>query len=227
MFGRFAARSTETERLDRGEYTADEYGRWRKEMFFIHRIFGEVRALRQSLVKEIQTLPSSSVSVLDVAAGSGDLLSYLRDRTPHKDISVVGAECSAEATKWISSKGITAVRCDALQLPFAADSFDFVFCTLFLHHLNEIDAAELLRQMARVARLRFFVIDLDRRPLPYYAYKILGSVFLQPFSRDDGALSILRSYREDELKHLAERAGVRNVEVRHSAVNRLILSAAR
>ena len=225
MFGRFQTRSSETERLDRGEFTSAEYDRWHKEMWYIHRFFGEIRALKRSVIEAIKHADGRPVSVLDVAAGSGELLDYIDQHVAADTLFTVGAESSHPAARSIASKGIEAVQCDALALPFAPASFDIVFCTLFLHHLDEDRAASALTQMASIARRRLFVIDLDRRPLPYFAYNFFGKLFLQKFTRDDGALSILRAYSEPELERIASRAGINNFEIKRSAINRLIFSA--
>jgi ubiquinone/menaquinone biosynthesis C-methylase UbiE len=194
-------------------------------MWYIHRLFGEVRALKQTLVQEMNQDHLFTVSVLDVAAGSGALLEFVLNEAAAENVLAVGAESSGDAACSIRSKGIPVVQCNALALPFAPKSFDYVFCTLFLHHLSSTRAADALAEMASIARQKIFVIDLDRRAIPYFAYRFFGRFLLQRFTRDDGALSILRSYRPRELEDIARRAGLRNFEIRRSAINRLVLSA--
>ena len=224
MFDRFKRRSYDLERLDTGDYTAAEYARWHREMWFIHRIFGEMRALKGSLFKTIEASGKSSVSILDVGAGAGELLSELRKWTADRDAFLVGAEINAAAAAEIRDANINAVRCNALRLPFADNSFDYVFCSLFLHHLGDESAVELLREMGRVAANGIFVIDLNRNATAYYFYKFIGGLFLQKFTRDDGALSILRSFTAEEMYALAENAGLYDIKVERSTANRLILS---
>lgn len=194
-------------------------------MWYIHRIFGEIRALKRTLLADLIASDRNRVSVLDVAAGSGELLQLVAGYVRTPSVFPVGAEGSQDAARSILTKGNAAVRCDALALPFAPNSFDYVFCTLFLHHLSESDAVKALSEMASIAKTKVVVIDLDRRILPYFAYRVLGRVFLQRFTRDDGALSILRSYRPKELTRIATLAGLRNFEIERSAVNRLVLTA--
>jgi ubiquinone/menaquinone biosynthesis C-methylase UbiE len=225
MIDSFRHRSLETERLDRGEYTESEFTLWEKEMWMVHRFFGEVRALRKTVLTDIANIARTQITVLELAAGSGRLLKFIRESAIPKELKCVGLELSQESANSIEENGLTAVRADATELPFADDSFDLVFCTLFLHHLSDAGAASLLREMHRVASRKIYVIDLDRRAVPYYLYKLFGTMLLQRFTRDDGALSIKRAFSPTELRQIAKRSGLRNVEIERSAINRLVLTA--
>lgn len=224
MFEEFSSRSFELERLDTGDYTLDEYARWQREMWYIHRFFGEIRALRRTLIADIKKSASNRVSVLDVGAGSGGLLLALKARLDGVESFTVGIELNAAAAESMKAPSIDAVRANAMSLPFADSSFDYAMCSLFLHHLNENAATELLREMARVTRHRIYVIDLNREPIPYYFYKLFGRIFLQRFTVEDGALSIRRAYRPEELLELSEAAGLTSVRITRSKLNRLVLS---
>jgi|SRR5688572_2289268 len=223
MLKRFTKRSHELERLDTGDYTSDEYRRWQKEMRYIHRIFGEMRALRRTLFHELDQT-DGRVSVLDVGAGSGELLRELKKWTDGRDIFLTGVEINRDATLSIQGAKVSAVQANALRLPFDEDSFDFVFSSLFLHHLDDENAVRLLKEKRRVAKRRIYTIDLNRSAVAYYFYKTFGRLFLQRFTVEDGALSILRSRTPEELTSLAEAAGLRDIKVEHSRINRLILS---
>lgn len=224
MFSKFRQRSLELERLDRGDYTDEEYARWEREMRFIHGFFGERRALKNSLIAQIKSDPSETVTILDVGAGTGVLTAEIKKEISGRNSLVVGADNSVRSVSSIKNNSIAPVMCDALHLPFADGSIDYVVCSLTLHHFDSEKAVELLRQTRRVARKKIFVIDLDRSAAAYYLYRFFGSLFLQPFSRDDGALSILRAYTEPELKELATEAGWRTFEIKRSLINRLVLS---
>ena len=228
MFDRFEQRSHRPERLDTGDYTPEEYAKWHREMWFIHRVLGELRALRGSLIKELRANEAERITVLDVGAGSGELLRAVKRSVPEKELMLVGAELSQDAAVSIKNGSETSevqsVRADAMKLPFADDAFDYIFSSLFLHHLTDEQAVTLLNEMSRVASRKFFVIDLRRHPLAFYFFKIVSRVFLQQFTREDGALSILKSFRPGELLKLARKAGFDDVTVTRSAAYRLVLS---
>ncbi len=219
-------RSRKLERLDTGDYSPEEYQRWLTETRLINRWLGDSRALRLSLENESLEGP---VTILDVGAGSGELLKSARLHLGDRASLLVGAEINPEAAARIAGQanaGLLSVQCDALRLPFADNSFDLVVSSLFLHHLSDAEAITLIREMDRVARKNFFIIDLHRSRVAFYLYRLFGPIFLQPFTIEDGSLSILRSFRPDELKHLAESAGI-NPIVQRRLFFRLVLSRRR
>src|SRR5882724_11675899 len=79
MFEQFHQRSLELEHLDKGDYTAEEYEGCIVELQRINRWLGDARALRVSLLREIEKLNLHRFSVLDVGAGSGELLRVIAD----------------------------------------------------------------------------------------------------------------------------------------------------
>src|SRR6266508_70977 len=74
MFDQFSQRSLELEHLDKGDYTPEEYEGCIVELQRVNRWLGDTRALRNSLLKDVQAAGLQSFSVLDVGAGSGELL---------------------------------------------------------------------------------------------------------------------------------------------------------
>jgi ubiquinone/menaquinone biosynthesis C-methylase UbiE len=228
MFEKFRERSHKLERLDIGDYTSEEYRRWQREMRLIHAVFGEAHALENSLVKDARAKGLSYVSVVDIGAGTGNILRLIKKRLSDRDVLAIAAETSDDALRIVETErretGILPVKCSGLELPFDDHSVDYVICTLVLHHLSNDDAVKLIGEMCRVARRRFYAIDLNRHPVGYYGWRAISSVLFQRFTREDGALSILRSFTADELLALAKKAGVSEAKVEHSPANRLVLS---
>src|SRR5256884_8540192 len=74
MFERFHHRSYELEHLDKGDYTPAEYEGCIVELQRVNEWLGDAKALRGSLLKEIEWQGLRSFSILDVGAGSGELL---------------------------------------------------------------------------------------------------------------------------------------------------------
>ncbi|HEV2801008.1 MAG TPA: methyltransferase domain-containing protein [Pyrinomonadaceae bacterium] len=234
MFSRFGQRSYELEHLDKGDYTPEEYEGCLVELRRINEWLGDARALRRSLVPEIERAGLSEFSLLDVGAGSGELLrvaARLARGRGWRPTRLVGLELNERSARAILEEShefaeIGAVRGDAFQLPFKDDAFDYVICSLFTHHFRDEGVVAILGEFKRVARRRLFVIDLHRHALAYALYRTVGRLFLRNrLIREDGALSIRRSFRAGELRRLAAAAGLRRVEVRRRFPFRLVLSA--
>jgi demethylmenaquinone methyltransferase/2-methoxy-6-polyprenyl-1,4-benzoquinol methylase len=96
--------------------------------------------------------------VLDLATGSGDLALTIARNLPEAEIT--GADFSPEMLEVARHKGLTkTVVADALQLPFAAESFDVVTVAFGLR--NMADWAAAIRETARVLRPGGHLLILD------------------------------------------------------------------
>lgn len=228
----FEKRSQKLERIDTGDYTPEEYACFLREIAFINRVTGDLRTLKKTLFREIERENLREFSVLDVGAGSGEMLRFIAEfaRETGRKAGLTGIELngiSAAALKHESREfpGISSVRGDAVKMPFADDSFDYAACSLFTHHLSDEMVVEVLREMGRVSRRGIFVIDLHRHPVALALYKIFGVVFrISRLVRQDGSLSILRSFKPKELSELAKKAGLQNASVERHLVYRLVLT---
>ena len=232
MFSRFRQRSSELEHLDKGDYTPEEYEGCLVELRRINAWLGDTRALRETLLAEVEQLDLQSISVLDVGAGSGELLRAAAEWARHSKRRgrFVGVELNARSARAIAEESsqfpeISAVRADGFRLPFADNSFDYAICSLITHHFVDSAVVAFLKELSRTARRAIFVIDLHRDPVAYYLYSTVGRLFLHNrLIREDGALSILRSFRPEELERLAQEAGLNDIVVRQTFPARLVLS---
>ncbi len=233
MLEKFRQRSHELENIDKGTYTTEEYEGCIVELQRVNEWLGDAKALRGSLLKEIERQGLRSFSVLDVGAGSGELLRVAAkwarqtDRAP----TLIGLELNQRSSQAILEQSaefpeITSVQGSGLELPFPDAAIDYVISSLTLHHFNDDGAVSILREMSRVARRRIFVIDLHRNAMAYFFYTTLGRIILHNrLLREDGALSILKSFTPNELEKLGQRAGLNSATIEKHFPSRLVLSA--
>jgi SAM-dependent methyltransferase len=102
---------------------------------------------------------------------------------------------------------------NALRGPLP-DGFDVVTCSLFVHHLTDDQAVDLLQRMAAATRRLLLVNDL-RRSVPGW---LLASTACRLLTRSrvvhaDGPLSVARAFTRAEVRGLADRAGLRGAVV--------------
>lgn len=233
MFKRFNQRSYELENIDKGSYTPAEYEGCLVELRRVNRWLGDTKVLHDLFLAEIHRRDLPSFSVLDVGAGSGELLRVTAKwaRETHREAFLVGLELNERSATSILEESrefpeIHAVRADGFKIPFGNAAFDYVIQSLTLHHFDDSGAARILREMGRVAARGIFVIDLHRSPTAYFLYTTLGKLFLHNrLLREDGALSILKSWEPEELQAVGREAGLNNVTVRAHFPARLVLCA--
>lgn len=119
----------------------------------VHRVFG-LHPIHQEMI----TLAGLRAGhrVLDVGCGTGNLLRSTGKR--HRDVELTGMDPDlkmlARAERKFRRAGLRA-RLDrgfAQELPYADGSFDVVFSSLMLHHLDTPSKDEMLTEVRRVLR---------------------------------------------------------------------------
>ena len=233
MFSRFRQRSYQLENIDKGTYTPAEYEGCLVELRRVNEWLGDAKVLRESLFAEIERRGLRSFSVLDVGAGSGELLRVTAKwaRETNRAALLVGLELNERSAAAILEESkdfpeISSLQANGLVLPFPDRCFDYVIQSLTLHHFDDAGAVSVIREMGRVAARGIFVIDLHRNPVAYFFYTTVGRLFLHNrLLREDGALSILRSFTPEEMSELGHQAGLANVRVEKHFPSRLVLSA--
>jgi ubiquinone/menaquinone biosynthesis C-methylase UbiE len=158
-------------------------------------------------------------SALDVATGSGDLPLALLRRARRRGwvVQVAGLDSServlAVARAHIGSAPVALQPGDARVLPFHDRSIDLLTCALALHHFSPEEAIVVLREMARVSRVAWLVVDLERSLPAYLAARALHPVLRSRLTRHDAPASVLRAYTRNELGDLLGRAGLPRARV--------------
>jgi len=173
----------------------------------INHDFGGHSVLRKTLAHVARE--NNAFTLLDVGAASGDAAQVIRNLYPAAsvtslDLHPVNLE-AAPHPKLIA---------DAFELPFGKQSFDFVLASLFLHHFSDRQVTDLLRSFYDLARRALLVCDLERHILPYWflplTKRLLG---WNRVTVHDGRISVRAGFRAEELRKLANQAGIERVEV--------------
>ena len=166
----------------------------------INRWFGGVSTTRKLIERVASATGSRNFSVLEVAAGFGDVSKMAGRQLAHKGITVDVTDLDRVRTHLLC--GNRAVVADALALPFHDSSFDLVSCSLFAHHLEPAELARFAQEALRVSRCAVLINDLVRHPL-HLALVYAGFAVMRSYvSRVDGLASVRRAYVPDEMRQM-------------------------
>jgi ubiquinone/menaquinone biosynthesis C-methylase UbiE len=178
---------------------------------------------------------NATVTVLDVATGSGDVpasLGLLAGRAGVSlrihacDISPIAIDAATARMRGAGVEADAHIR-DVVGkgLSQADASIDVVTCSLFLHHLADADAVRVLREMARVARRLVLVSDLRRCHsglAAAWAATRLGTT--SRVVRVDAIRSVRAAFNEQELASMASRAGMPDARILRRWPFRMLLA---
>ncbi len=174
------------------------------------------------------------VTILDIAAGGGDLAIRLAGLAKRDGVSIAidGCDISPTALKFATDQATAAklnnvrfLQCDALHQPFPQPKYDIVMCSLFLHHLPEKHAVLLLQRMKSAATKLVLVDDLRRTHFGYWlawlGCRILTRCHVVHI---DGPMSVEGAFTTKEAKAIATEAGLTNAVVIHRWPQRFLLT---
>jgi SAM-dependent methyltransferase len=180
----------------------------------------------------VESAGAASLSILDLGTGLADIpraiAAWARQR--QLPVAITAVDGNPEVLQLASEtcRGWPEIRFeqhDLRSLPYGAESFDLVLCSLTLHHFAAADAVTVLRSIHRLARRGYVVNDLRRNWLAVGSTELLArALFRSPVFRHDAAQSCRAAFTVRELRALAERAGMVLFEInRHHAVFRMVL----
>lgn len=213
-------RAEETEWLDEGRGSPADVAANLDEMWQLNRWLGGLSALTRHLYPRLRAA-GGTCALLDLGTGSAQVpLAIARwARAQSGAVTVTGVDW-AERNLAVArrhtrdAQPVRLLRADALRLPLAERSTDFVISSLFLHHFAPEPAVELLRAAYAVARRGLIMTDLVRGRLPQLAFWLVQPALARhPLTRHDGRLSIRRAYTPAELRGLAAAAGLPGARV--------------
>ena len=151
--------------------------------------------------------------LLDVGFGDGDILRAIARWARRRGIAadLVGVD--------LNEKSVAAAR-QATPAEVAIDyragdyldqegPFDFVISSQVTHHMTDAQLLTFLRYMESEARRGWLICDLHRHGFAYWGFPLLARLlFVHRIVREDGQLSIARSFRPDAWRQCLSAAGI-------------------
>lgn len=197
------------ELLDEDRGTEREVALSLAELRLVNRFSGGASTTTALLRRACSGKVRGETSVLDIGSGSGDTILRAASKLVCEGIDIRATLLDRQASHLPNVTGphfAGTVVADALSLPFPYSSFDFVTCSLFMHHLDPDQVAVFIRESLRVARHAVVINDLSRSRRLLAIVK-LGLPIFSHMTRYDGNVSARRAYAPAEVKEMLEGIG--------------------
>jgi len=179
----------------------------------------------------LQVRPTGPLMILDLATGGADIprtiVQWARGQGISVEITAVDGNpeiLQIARERCVEWPEIHIEQHDLLALPYPAGSFDFVLCSLTLHHFAETDVVAILRRIHDIARVGYVVSDLRRNRIAIWLSKLMSrTIITNPIARFDAPASCERAFSVAELRAMATRAGVSKPTVHRQQFFRMAL----
>jgi 2-polyprenyl-3-methyl-5-hydroxy-6-metoxy-1,4-benzoquinol methylase len=180
----------------------------------INQLLGGNQLTLQGVQNLIEKIPKKTeITILDVGCGNGDILRILADYglKNHFNFKLIGIDANNFTVNYARelSKDYSNIRFQCENIfseAFAELKQDIALCTLTLHHFKDDEIIQLMTVLNANSRVGIVINDLHRSTVSYRLFQVLCFVFrLNPMSREDGLISILRGFKKEELVHFSKK----------------------
>jgi ubiquinone/menaquinone biosynthesis C-methylase UbiE len=218
-------RETIPELLDTDSGSSEEVASSFRDLCHINGWFGGNATTVSMLTYVAKASQKKSLSLLEVAAGSGDVPKIVQQELKKSGIAVdvtlldrIAIHLGNGHSNGTSNRAIVA---DALSLPFADSSFDVIHCCLFAHHLAPEQLTHFVNESLRVCRTAVLINDLVRHPL-HLALVYAGlPLFRSRITWHDAPASVRQAYTEDEMREILQQSSASKVEIQNHYLFRM------
>lgn len=195
-------------------------------------VSNSARIVWRPIARLARGLQTEKLRVLDIATGAGDvpIALWRRAKRAGLQLDIHGIDFSPRSIEFARERAEQAraplqFACRNALKDDLPTNFDVVMCSLFLHHLDNDDAIELLRRMASAARRLVLVSDLRRSSyglaLAYAASRLLTRCQVVHV---DAVKSVRAAFTADELAEMAAKANLAGAGVARRWPARMLLS---
>ncbi|HEY7617946.1 MAG TPA: methyltransferase domain-containing protein [Terriglobales bacterium] len=179
----------------------------------INRWFGGVATTRTMLERVIEQLDAPSLSLLEVAAGSGDVPLQVRESLKQRGVRLDVTLLDRTASHLRNGNATRAMVADALNLPIGGSSFDLVSSALFVHHLPPDQMVQFVNEALRVCRIAVLINDLIRHPLHLALVYAGMPLYRGRLTRHDAPASVRQAYTPAEMRTVLKQTSASRIEI--------------
>ena len=192
-----------------------------KELKTINKLLGGNHVTTSALQKIVEHYPKSHYTIADIGCGGGDMIRIMAEWAQKHGLACrfIGIDANPNIIRTAQDNLKDLLNVDfacqnVFDDTFLGEKVDIITCTLFTHHFTDEELALLFKNFRKKSYLSLVINDLHRHPLAYYSIKLLTQWFSRsPMVKNDGPLSVLRSFRRNELRHLIKTAGFHSFDI--------------
>src|SRR5438105_5090273 len=214
-------RRLQPEIMDQPDLDAGQHSAALRALERINWLSGSARILWPPIAALAREHPERPLRLLDVATGAGDVPVRLWRKACRDGVALQISGCDKNPLALAHARtraerhraSIDFFEWDALHGDFPGEP-DVVVSSLFLHHLDETQAVQLLKDMAAAAKHMVLVNDLERGRLGFLlAYVGTLVLALSSVTHTAGPRSVEGAFSSTEAQTLAERAGLAGASI--------------
>lgn len=208
-------RSNKKEILDDDALPFEDIKICMKELNSINTLLGG-HAITLNGMKHFSQTKNDNLTVCEIGCGGGDNLNAISRE--YINISYVGVDlkntCVDFAANQYPKLKANWIASDYSKVVFKTNP-DVIFSSLFCHHFTNEQLVFMLQWMHKNSKKGFFINDLQRSTAAYYLIKWLTKVFSKSYMvKNDGPISVSRSFIKKDWRQLFARAGISNYTVK-------------
>lgn len=204
-------RSLADEQMDDPALDPDVYDAVLADLSRINRLTLAARPTRDFVARAVGT--ATRFRLLDVGFGQGDMLRGIARWAKRRGIAaeLVGVDLNAKsaASAHAATPADLAIDYRTGDYRDVPGPFDLIVSSLVAHHMTPAELIAFVAHMEAHATKGWFVNDLHRHGFAHAGYPLLARLArVHRIVREDGTLSIARSFRPPEWNTILAQAGV-------------------
>ncbi len=222
----FNNRSTKQELMDDLSLSNDELRKNLDELEIYNNWLGCKNVLINSLntihEKYSSYIDTHKIIIGDLCCGGGDLLREIDHwaKSLNLTVELIGVDANSFMIEYAKQKStefpnIQYRVMDILSPEFSQMQFDIVCINSSTHHFNDEQLVYLCKRLSEQTKLAIIINDLHRHWFSYYAIKLITKIFdISYLAKHDAPLSVLRSFKKDELINIFKLANLHSFEIK-------------
>lgn len=173
----------------------------------INKLLGGWSKIYRSWIRPALRKKNGEASILDIGCGGGDIIRSLTTMTrgDSLDVAFTGIDPDLRAIDFSREKNLDPYTNffarSSGDLVETGQTFTVVISNHLLHHLDDQELLTVCRDAEKLATDLIIFSDIERSDIGYGCFRAVAPLFFKnSFIAEDGALSIRRSYRANELQ---------------------------